>query len=171
MLGLVFLLCLVVHALQGVMGWKIALLAFAPFLAVCLVRGKAVVWLAMAAGLFVDLLSNDPMGLHAINYAATCILLGGWRRGWCFEQPLHLGLYTAMISWTSTILQGILLFLFDRRVLICGKWALIDIFCMPMIDGLYAVLWLSGPIVLWRTLHYKWGIYWTKKRMLSRISR
>lgn len=173
MLVVAFLLCLGVHVMQGVLHCKVTLLAFSPFIALSLLKkkGKMSLWLAMVAGLWVDFFSDDPMGLHALNYVATSVLVYGVKKRLSEEEPIHLSLYTVVISWVSTVVQIFLLFLFDRRVPIDGKWTLIDIFCMPVVDGMYALIWLSGPLLLWQRLHYKWIIYWIKKKNLSLLSR
>lgn len=148
------------------------LLAFAPFMAMCLLRVslRASLWLAGVAGLCVDLFSDDPMGLHALNYAGTAGILYGVKKRLSHEEPLHLGLYTGGISFISTLLQLFLLFLFDRRVPFSGKWALVDVFCMPIVDGVYALVWIAAPLLALQRLRYKWDIYWVKKKNLSRTS-
>ena len=148
------------------------LLAFAPFLAMCLLRGsvRGSLWMAAAAGLSVDLFSDDPIGLHTLNYVMTARILYGVKRRLSYEEPLHLGLYSGGISFVSTLMQLFLLFLFDRRVPFSGKWALVDLFCMPIADGVYALVWIAAPLLAVQRLRYKWDIYWVKKKNLSRTS-
>ena len=128
-------------------------------------------WLAGAAGLCVDLFSDDPMGVHAMNYVVVAGAMYGVKRRLSQGEPLHLGLYTVGISGLSTIVQFFLLFLFDRRVPFGGKWALVDLFCMPIVDGVYALIWVAGPLWALKRLRYQWDIYWIKKKNLSRTSR
>jgi len=168
-----FFLSFIAHILQGVMGVSMALLAFAPFLGVCLMRLRlrSILWFSMLAGCAVDCFSDDPMGLHALNYVVVSGVLYRFRKRFSYEEPLHLALYTALISFVSTILQLLLLFLFDRRVPIHGKWVLIDLFCMPLADGVYGLIWLVFPIWVLQRLRYKWMIYCLKNKNLSQSSR
>lgn len=169
MIALAFFLCFVAHVLQAVLGWGPTLLGFAPFLGVCLmrVRLRSCLWLAAGAGFLVDLFSEDPIGLHALNYVVVSGILVRFRKRFSFEEPLHLGIYTVAISFVSTILQLILLFLFDRRVPIHGKWALIDLFCMPLVDGVYGLIWIAGPLWMVQRMRYRWMIYCLKNKNLS----
>ncbi len=168
---LAFFFCAVVHLFQGVLFPSFTLLAFAPFLAFVSLRSplKTALWLSLAAGLWVDLFSDDPFALHALNYTLVSAFFYRLRRPFSLEESLSFGLYTSFISATSTLLQLLLLFLFDRRVPISGKWILIDLTAMPAADGIYALLWISGPFYLFQKLRYRWVIYWLKnKKNLSR---
>ena len=171
MLTIAFLFSLVVHLFQGVLFPGITLLAFAPFFALCCMKTtlKSTLWLAAIAGFCVDILSNDPMGLHALNYTTILVLLYSLRWRFSSEESLHLGLYTILISSISTLLQLVLLFLFDRRVPVSGTWIWVDLICMPLLDGLYALIFFSAPLLLWRQLRYQWLIYRlrTKKKRRS----
>ncbi|MCC6127640.1 MAG: hypothetical protein IT584_00350 [Chlamydiae bacterium] len=173
MIALAFFLCFIAHVLQAVLGVSITLLAFAPFLGVCLMRSplRSCLWLAAAAGCLVDLFSDDPMGLHALNYVAVSGILYRFRKRFSYDEPLHLGLYTAFISFVSMILQLILLFLFDRRVPLHGKCALVDLLCMQLADGVYGLVWIALPLCMVKRLRYKWMVYCLKNKNLSQNSR
>ena len=122
MLAVGFLFCLLVHLFQGVLFPGISLLSFSPFFALCCMKTtlKSTLWLAALAGFCIDLLSDDPMGLHSLNYTMTAAFFYSLRWRFSSEEPLHLGVYTLLISSSSTLLQLILLFLFDRRVPVNG---------------------------------------------------
>ncbi|MBS0625344.1 MAG: hypothetical protein JSS32_04770 [Verrucomicrobia bacterium] len=175
MIAIAFSLCLTIHILQGVLFPAFPLLAFAPFFAFCCLKTtlKSTLWLAASAGLWVDLFSDDPFGLHSVNYTVISALFYPLKRRFSHEEPIHLGLYTSFISAASTLLQLFLLFLFDRRVPISGKWALVDCLGMPIVDGIYALVFLSGPLRLFQWLRYQWVVYWLrrKKKNPSRTSR
>ena len=138
------------------------LLAYAPWIALatlfCPVPKS--LWLSAAAGAAIDLLSDDPIGLHALNYAATAALLFRYRKHFLHDNPLHLGLFTLLVSFTSTLLQLFLLFLFDRRVPFAGEWIFVDLVAMPIADAIYALIWFAAPLVLYTKLRRHGSMYW-----------
>lgn len=157
---------------QGTLLARLSILAFAPFLALVVLRcpPNQSVWWAVAAGCLVDLFSDDPMGLHALNYAVTVALLLRIRKQFSHEQPLHVSLVTGLFSVGSTLLQLFLLFLFDRRVPFDGKWILADLVGMPLIDALYAFVWFTAPLSLFDKLHRLWVLFWLKRKNPSPTS-
>jgi cell shape-determining protein MreD len=172
MLTIVFLFCLLVHLFQGVLFPGFSLLSFAPFFAVCCMKTtlKSTLWLAAISGFCVDLLSDDPIGLHALNYTMISSIFYSLRWRFSFEEPVHLGLYTLFISCSSTLLQLVLLFLFDKKVPTGGTWILVDLICMPILDGIYALVFFSGPLLLWQQLRYRWLIYCLRTKKKKRFS-
>lgn len=172
MLIIAFILSTIALILQSLVLPRIAILAFAPFLALAMMRYqmKRALWLSVLAGIMADLLSDDPMGLHALNYAITCGLLFKVKKHFLHDQPFHLSLYTAFVSSLSTALQLILLFLFDRRVPFDGRWIFADLVGMPVIDAFYAFVWFAAPLLLFDKLKRMWGLFWLKRKNLSRTS-
>lgn len=148
------------------------LLAYSPFIALAILRAPIhrALWAAAAAGALIDLLSDDPMGLHALNYAATALFLYRYRSHFLYDQPFHFSLVTALVSALSTTIQLGLLFLFDRRVPFDGKWILADILAMPVVDALYAFVWFSAPLALFERTRRTWMVFWLKKKNLSQNS-
>jgi cell shape-determining protein MreD len=172
MLIIAFLLSLIALILQGILIPKLTLLAFAPFLALVIMRSELIraLYLSGLAGGLVDLVSDDPMGLHALNYAIVTIVLFRARKHISYDQPFHLSLFTAIISLLSTALQLVLLFLFDRRVPFGGKWIFADLIGMPVIDALYAFVWFGAPLALFEKIRLMWVHYWLKRKNPSPTS-
>lgn len=173
MLIFAFFLGALALVLQGLIIPHIAILAFAPFLALCILRCDLIraLWLSALCGCMVDVLSEDPIGLHALNYVLTTAALYRLRNPFSYEQPLHLSLFTGFISFFSTFLLLILLFLFDRRVPFAGRWVFADLIGMPVIDALYAFVWFAPPLALANKIVRTWIIFWLKRKNLSPISR
>lgn len=170
MLIFAFLLGAAALLLQGLLVPRLALLAFAPYLALVILRTKLpkALWLSAAAGILLDLLSDDPMGVNALNYVITSALLYRFRMHFLFDQPLHLSLFSALVSSLSTALQLIILFLFDRKVPFGGKWILGDLLAMPVIDALYSFVWFTAPLVLFEKARRMWLIFWLKRQVNSK---
>ncbi|HSX10948.1 MAG TPA: rod shape-determining protein MreD [Chlamydiales bacterium] len=172
MLTIAFFLAFTALVLQGVVVPRLALLAFAPFLALVIMKchHPRALWLSLIAGACVDLVSDDPMGLHALNYTLITALLFQFRKHFLYDHPLHLSLFTGLISVLSTILQLVLLFLFDRRVPFEGKWVFADLIGMPVIDALYAFVWFAAPLSLFEKCRRMWVLFWLKRKNPSPAS-
>lgn len=167
-----FILAFLVLLFQGIGIPKLTLLAFAPFLAVAILHSERfppLGW-SLLAGVCVDLLSEDPIGLHALNYTLITWILFRIKKHFSHDQPLHLSLFTGLISSLSTGLQWILLFLFDRRVPFDGRWIFADLFGMPVIDALYAFVWFAAPLALFEKIRRMWVLFWLKRKNRSPIS-
>jgi rod shape-determining protein MreD len=158
--------------LQGILLPRLAILAFAPYLALVMMRCETskALWLSTLAGIMIDLLSDDPIGIHALNYVIVTALLIRAKMHFSHEQPLHLSVYTALISSLSTVLQLVLLFLFDRRVPFEGRWFFTELIGMPVMDALYSFIWFTAPLSLFEKLKKMWSLFWLKRKNLSRTS-
>ena len=148
--------------LQGVLAPPMTLLAFAPWIALLSLSSslEKTLWLSALAGGCVDLLSEDPLGIHALNYCLSAALLFRFRKPFSQENPLHFSLFSSLVSLVSTLIQMFLLFLFDRRIPFAGKWLLGDLIGMPLIDGLYAWIWIFLPSMLYHKLRRHGSVYW-----------
>lgn len=172
MLICAFLLSSVALILQAILFPHISILAFSPFLALVILRQKLnqALTLSLLAGMIMDLISNDPMGVHALNYVIVTALLFKVRKHFLHDEPFHLSVFTAIVSSVSTVLALVLLFLFDRRVPIEGKWFLEGFVGMPVIDGLYAFVWFAAPLSLFSKITKMWALFWLKQKRHSRTS-
>jgi rod shape-determining protein MreD len=172
MLIFAFVLALIALVLQGIIVPHISILAFAPFLAFALIRSPLTqaLFLSVLAGAIMDLLSEDPMGVHALNYVLVTAIFFRFRKHFSSDQALHLSVLTGVISSFSTLLQWFLLFLFDRRVPFAGEWVFSDLIGMPVIDALYAFVWFAAPLTVAKKFHRMWVLFWLKKKNPSLTS-
>ena len=131
---------------------QIRLFAFAPLLAV-LYNQKTLIyslWIASLCGVLIDLLSSDMhFGLYALNYCLTTLLIYKQKHHFFDDKPLALSLFTALISFTSTLIQFFLIAISDQGIPITWKLALTDLIGMPLIDAIYAYLWFTCPMQLY----------------------
>ncbi len=172
MLIFAFLLSFIALIFQGIMLPKIAILSFSPFLAIIalkVLQPQALI-LSCFCGAIMDLMSDDPIGLHALNYTITVWLFFKIRSRFSLEKPTHLSLFTGLISSFSTLLQLVLLFLFDRRVPFGGRWAFMELVAMPLVDAVYAFIWFTAPMDLFQKVRKKLVIFWLKKKSRFRTS-
>ena len=163
---------LIALLLQGSLLPGLHLIAFAPWIALVSLKCSTprALWLSAISGALVDLFSDDPMGLHALGYTLSCLLLLRLKKHFLFNNPFHLSLFTFFVSSISTLLQLILLFLFDRRVPFSGRWIFADLVGMPAVDALYAFVWFAAPLALFERLRRIWVVFWLKKKIPSHTS-
>lgn len=150
------------------------LLAFAPFLALLYNKRSFVksLWIASLCGLIIDLLCSElRLGVHALNYCGTTLLLYKQKRHFFEDKALALSLFTLLISIVSTILQFFLISIFGQGLPLSAKLILADLLVMPVADAVYAYLWFTCPMLLyayikkvsWRTLYSKILFFFSKK--------
>lgn len=173
MLVFAFLLATSALLLQGVLVPGISLFAYAPWIALVTLKRPLIraLWLSAAGGLCLDLLSDHPFGIHALAFAATSMVLFRLRKHFSAEDPLHLGLYSSLVSFVGTLTILFLLFLFDRRVPFAGIWIFGDLIAMPIVDGIYAAIWFAGPLALFVKMRRQWMLFWLKRKNPSLTSR
>jgi rod shape-determining protein MreD len=160
-----FVLALITALFGTVFFPNLRLIAFAPFLAIVFTRKTFIssLWIACLCGLIIDLLSSQlRLGLHALNYSLTAVLVYHQKRNFFEDKPTAFSLYTILVSCASTLLQLFLLYTFDKSLNFTWELALTDLIVMPVIDGAYAFLWFALPMKFykyiqktgWRFLSY-----------------
>ncbi len=142
------------------------LFAFSPFLAIFFncSNFQRSLWIASLCGLMIDLLSSEfALGLYALNYCLTTLLLFNQKKHFFDDKPLALSLFTMLISIVSTVVQWVLICIFERGLPLSGKLLLTDLVAMPLIDAAYAYVWFSCPMMLY--LHSKkvgWRAFYSR---------
>jgi len=141
----------------------IRLLGFLPFLLLSLLRlplPKAL-WASAAAGFTLDLYtSGTPLGLFALNYALTTLVLFRYKKFFSEETIFPLTLYAIAFSSLSTLIH-FCLNPFPPAILSLFT----DLICMPIADGIYTLTWGLLPLTLYKQLKP------VVQRELSRITR
>lgn len=165
-----FALATIVLFLQGVDLPGIPMNAYVPWIALAVLRHPSQndffkpLGGAAAAGILVDLLSDFPLGLFPISYTLAALILFRFRNWFLYDRPIHLAACASFASLLVSLLQLFFLFLFDRRVPVSGQWFLVDWIATSMIDGIYALVWFSGPLYLWVKARRYWMVFWLKKK-------
>ncbi|HSW87473.1 MAG TPA: mreD [Rhabdochlamydiaceae bacterium] len=148
-----FLLALTMTLFGTVFFPNLRLIPFAPFLAIVFTRKTFInsLWLACLCGLIFDLLTSQfRLGLYALNYCLTTVLVYHQKRNFFEDKPLALSVFTVLVSCASTVLQLFLLYAFDQGLNLSMKLVLTDMIAMPILDGGYAFLWFALPMKLFK---------------------
>ncbi len=125
---------------------------FAPFLALtyhATTLSKAL-WISLACGLILDLISSEfRFGLSTLTFVLATLLLYAQKKHFFEDKPVALSLFTAAIAAVLTLLQFILVHLFDRGIPFSALTIVTDVIFMSVVDGLYAFLWFTCPMRLY----------------------
>jgi rod shape-determining protein MreD len=150
--------------MQSALFPSISLFPFVPFIALACILAplRLAIWLSALAGFCNDLLSSDPMGIHALSAAIISAIIAHFRLNAFKDLPLQLCFYSALISVFSIVFELIIFFLFDQRVSIAGKSPVGDFIQTPLIHAAYAFFWFVGPLLLW-----EWGLNQLKRWRLQ----
>lgn len=146
--------------LQSVLFPSFSLIPFSPFITLAILHGPKLkaLFLSLLAGMIMDLISSDPMGIHALVYTALTFFISKYRHYFLWEEPHHLGLFTSILSLFMTLGQGFMLFLFETKLPFTGKSLISDLLIMPLADGVFAMLLFGYPIkgrALWHHIKRK----------------
>lgn len=165
MILLAFILATITLFLQNILFAPVTLLSYIPFITLIVLTKTSpkTLYLAAISGSIVDLLSNDPMGVHTLSYCLLAHLMTRLKRYFSYDKIPHFALATWISSFLCTILQMLLLFIFDRKIPFSGQWTLIDLFFMPFLDAIYAIIWFSIPIMLYKKFKMSWRFFWKSK--------
>ena len=145
---------------------SIKLLPFSPFLAFLYNRSnfQTSLWIASLCGLIIDLFSSEfHLGIHALNLCLTTLLLYRQKKHFFEDKPLAYCLFALLIAATSSLLQLLLISIFDRALPFSMSLLATDLVLMPLVDAFYAFVCFCCPMLLY--LHIKkigWRVFWAK---------
>lgn len=125
---------------------------FAPFLALCYHASNLSksLWIAVVCGVILDLMSSEfKFGLHTLGFVLATLVLYPQKRHFFEDKPLALSIFTVIIAAGLTLLQFVLIHLFDRGISFSALTFLTDVILMSIVDGLYAFLWFTCPMRLY----------------------
>jgi hypothetical protein len=146
-------------------------LPFAPFLAIlCTSRPfLSCLWIGALSGLIMDLLGSElPLGLHALTYALTILILFRYHH-YFVDKAIGLVSLTFLFSLLATIIQLGELLLLGLTIPLTFSGIVSDFFFIPLLDALYGFLFFSCPSFLFRFLKKQWPRFLLfKERFKSR---
>lgn len=135
--------------------WPLAF--FAPFLAMVYHRHSLVgsLWISAGCGIVIDLLSTTPFGIYSLNYAVVSLLLYRYRI-YFVEKPIGLASLTLIFSIMSSVIARIFFFIIGISLPFTLKGGATDFLLLPLADGVYALLFFSCPLILYRLARRQW---------------
>jgi len=145
----------------------IHLMTFAPLLTYVYARYSYAgsLWSSFLVGLYFDLMASKlPLGFYSLSYCIAATLIYRYRRFFLVEKWWIFPMYSAIFSFATTVVQIILLALFNAKVPIGFSMVLSDLLIMPIIDALFALIFFNIPFAGWKYLTNPSQIhYWKEK--------
>lgn len=126
---------------------------FAPFLALCyyIAPLSKALWISLGCGIILDLLSSEfRFGLMSLTAVLTTLVLYKQKKHFFEDQPLALSLFSSAVSAAFMTIQITLVALLDQSPPLSWPTLLIDTLLMSCVDGLYAFLWFTCPLKLYK---------------------
>lgn len=150
-LDLTFAFCLLLTLVTPSLFPCIRLSFFVPFLIITCYKKRlpSCLWIAFACGLILDLLSSQTrLGIHALNFCFTLILLYPQKRNFFADSLTTLPIMTFLFAAISSFLMAILLYSLEMKNVLSWQWAMTDLIFMPAADAAFAFCCFILPALL-----------------------
>lgn len=130
--------------------WR--LFYFAPLLVHFSYRKSlsATLWIAFSCGLVIDLMSPYSLSpLHSLAYCLTTFAIYPLRKRFFEDRLFTLPLLTVLFSIGLSLIQLVLVALFQGMIHLSWGWAFTDLLFLPILDAIYGFsLYVLGPNLL-----------------------
>jgi len=135
----------------------IPVIPFAPFLIITYSRYSLVgcLWMAGGCGLIIDLLSALPFGAHMLSYIVVTLLLHRYSI-YFVEGPIGLVSLSSIFSICFSIVMKMIFSVFGIPLTFTLQGITTDFLLMPLLDGIYAMLFFSLPLIFYRFVRRQW---------------
>lgn len=140
-LKIAFAICLALTVAIPSIEPTLRLLFFAPFLIIAIYQTplKIALWLALACGLILDLLSSSPrLGIYSMSFCLAMLLVYPQRKNFFADSLSTLPIMTFVFSAVATFILACLLYIIDMHNVFSWQWFFTDVLVMPAADALFA---------------------------------
>lgn len=120
---------------------NLRLFFFVPFLIIAYYQKSFIkcLWLSLFCGLIIDMLSSQlRFGTNALNYCLTTLILYPQRYNFFADSKSTLPLMTFFFSLLSSLIQVVLIYIFDQGFPISASWIFNDLLLLPLADAAFA---------------------------------
>ncbi|MBM3193084.1 MAG: hypothetical protein FJZ59_02480 [Chlamydiae bacterium] len=150
-----FFLSLSGELLAPILFPQIRILGFMPIILFALSRLSLpkTVWVAFIAGLTVDVYAKTtPLGFFALNYILSALFLSRYKKFFSEEKTVSFMFYASFFSFVSTLLHFFLYPFLGSPIKLTLISLFTDLICMPLLDGIYTLIWAILPTFLYKYL-------------------
>lgn len=123
---------------------------FAPFLILIYYKKSFLksLWASFFCGLILDLLSPfSRLGLYTVNYCLTTSFLYSQKKNFFEENLSTLPIMTFFWSILSSVIQVVLLYIFEKGIMVSMGWVVTDLILMSLVDAFYAFAFFILPFL------------------------
>jgi rod shape-determining protein MreD len=166
---LAFILASVIAIFRTIFFPNLQIIAFAPFLALFFLNNNFLtsLWISIFAGIIMDLLSTATFGIHALNYCLAATVVFRYKRFFS-DSSINLTIYTIILSLAISVIEIVLNAFLYRSINLSFLWIITDIFLMPILDGIYALIFFAVPLKINKIIQYSLFRYIKTKRRRRR---
>lgn len=166
-LWLVFSACLATLLILPIFFPYLRLQYFVPFLIILIYQKSLIrsLWGSLGCGLFLDLLSvQGHLGLHALTFTACTAILYRQRRHFFADSPSTLPLMTFFYATLATVIELLLLSIFEQPPHLSKLGVVTDLIVMPIGDALFGFVLFILPFYLFGSPIRRGKDYFMEKR-------
>lgn len=110
-------------------------------------------WVSLFVGFYFDLMASKlPLGFYSLSYCIAATLVYRYRRFFLLEKWWIFPLYATVFSFASTLVQIILLAIFNAKVPIHFMMIVSDLAIMPFIDAFFTLCFFTFPYAVFNYL-------------------
>jgi rod shape-determining protein MreD len=150
-LSLIFGICLLLTLSMPSLYPAARLSFFSPFLIIACYQKKLSIclWMAFLCGSLLDLLSSQSrLGLYALTFCITLLLLYNQKRNFFADSLTTLPIMSFLFASLSSLIMALLLYVVETKGVFSWHWLLTDVLFMPAADAFYAFCLFTFPAVL-----------------------
>ena len=110
-------------------------------------------WISLFIGFYFDLMASKlPLGFYSLSYCLAVTIVYSYRRFFLLEKWWIFPLYSAIFSFASTLVQIILLAIFNAKIPIRFSMIISDLGIMPLVDALFTLCFFTFPYAFFNYL-------------------
>lgn len=115
---------------------------FAPFFVILFYQKskESCLLISFFIGLWQDSLSSDHLGVMAINYSLSTLILRPLKQHFFEDRFSTLPIMVFLFSFVSTLFQMLLLDILDQSFVLTWHWVITDLLIMPLVDACYGAI-------------------------------
>lgn len=159
-----FLLAIFISCFSQAFAPYLPIMAFSPFLALACLRLRLIqtLWLALASGLCLDLLSSgNRLGIAIVSYILTILIVHRQRNHFFEDKVITFSLYGTLISSLTTLWMTLITLCTEPSFHSSWEFFAIDLILLPCVDGVCGFCLFILPHTLYlylrKTLRVRFG--------------
>jgi hypothetical protein len=147
-----FIFAIILTLLGHVIFSPFRLFVLSPFLVYVYYRFsfKRALGIALGCGFIIDVFSSEArLVMYTATFFCTALLLYRQKRHFFEDSGLPFAVFTVINSFFLTLICCFMSLVFEGRFFFSVEFCAMDLFLMPIFDGVYGFLWFSSLLKLY----------------------